>query len=300
MVVDGRRIVYFGMAGEFSRIPFEKLLAAGANVAAVVFPRPGRAEGGPRWLPAAAKPIGSGNLLLSPAQPNILALAARHQIPVLEVGALKSAAALDAFKALKADLGVVACFPRLLPEAWLEATPLGCLNLHPSLLPAYRGPYPMFWQLRAGDTRTGVTLHRMDAGTDTGDIVAQREASWPEGARDLELDRLAASLGADMLIEALALEQLPRKPQPNHGASYQGAPTEADRVISLGWAVRRAFNFVRGARAWAPFWVDVGDGRHVQVDEALAFELGSEQPHGYIEGDGEKRFQFSDGVLAGK
>ena len=101
------------------------------------------------------------------------------------------------------DLVVVACFPWRLPE-WLLALPRhGCLNVHPSLLPDGRGPDPVFWAFRWGLRETGVTIHRVDAGFDTGPIVAQRRLAIPPDATIPSLERDLAEAGAALLLDAL-------------------------------------------------------------------------------------------------
>lgn len=135
------RIVYMGMGGVFSLLPLRALLAAGRHVVAVVVPGVNTS-----WL---SPETGGGALplLASPVQPDIRHEAWKHGIPVLQVGRLSDEAALAAAASLRPDLICVACFPRMLPAGWLAQPELGCLNLHPSLLPAYCGPAPLFWQL---------------------------------------------------------------------------------------------------------------------------------------------------------
>ena len=254
------RIVFLGMQGDFSLVPPRRaLLVAGRPEAAADF-------------------------------------AGSHGVPVLEVGDLSDPAALAALDRLAPSLVCAACFPRLLPRPWLERPALGCLNIHPSLLSAYRGPAPLFWQFRAGEERTGVTLHLMDEGTDTGDIVAQAEVPFRDGIDGAEADRLMAEAGARLLLEALALPALPRRPQPHEGASAQPRPSPADRRIPTTWSARRAFNFIRGAANWGPFKVIAG-GERLHVHETTAFAADEVLGVPVSRTGREVRVQFNPGVV---
>jgi len=310
--------VFMGMTGEFSRIPFQALLDAGANVAGLIIPRPSADLDGPRWLdpsssfllPSSSSPSGLP-LLFSPVAPNVVHLATSAGIPILEVGSLSDPRSLAALDSLAPDLICAACFPWLLPPAWLERPSLGCLNLHPSLLPGYRGPAPLFWQFRAGEQRTGVTLHFMDEGADTGDIVSQVEISFPDGITGLEADRLTAEAGTRLMVEVLASPPGPlsrprspgrergsfsRKPQPEAGASYQSRPSRSDLVIPILWTARRAFNFIRGAGEWGPFEIVVA-GEKLRVSEALTYSPDARLGQPYRREGGELWVEFEEGVV---
>ncbi len=99
---------------------------------------------------------------------------------------------------------MVACFSFVLPPALLQAPRLGCYNLHPSLLPGYRGPAPLFWQRRLGEEQTGVTLHRMTPAVDAGEIVAQVGVPLPDGSSAAQADALTAQVGAGLMLHMLA------------------------------------------------------------------------------------------------
>lgn len=199
------RILFIGMQGKFSLPPFRELIAAGhPPLALVTPPPPGMAHAFRRLhFPPVNK-----------TSNNLYGLAEENGVPIFEIGRLKSPDVLDWLQALNPDLIVVACFNRLLPKAWLEFPRLGCINLHPSLLPAYRGPTPLEDQLAAGETRTGITLHFMDEGADTGDIIGQEVLPIPAGADLPALERQAAEAGAAMLLKILEKpEDIPRRRQ---------------------------------------------------------------------------------------
>lgn len=198
------RLLFLGMNGPFSLPPLATLVGNGFRPEAVLTPPP----------PGIAAPFRRVSVPNSgDADPdNLYRFAARSGIPVYEASDLTDPRLLDLLTGL--DFVVCACFPRLLPPAWLSAPRSGCLNLHPSLLPAYRGRFPVEDQLAAGETHTGVTLHRMDAAADTGDILLQEAFPVPPGATVDGLTRLAAARGAELLIRyLLAPEKYPGRRQ---------------------------------------------------------------------------------------
>jgi methionyl-tRNA formyltransferase len=192
------------MNGPFSTAPLAALADRGWRPEAVLTPPPSGARVSFRQVAVPDAAAGAGE--------NLYRLAARNRIPVYETGDLDAPQARRLLDGV--DFVVAACFPRLLPPDWLAAPRFGCLNLHPSLLPAYRGPFPVEDQLAAGETQSGVTLHRMDATPDTGDILLQEAFPVPAGSTADSLTRLAAARGADLLIRYLsAPEKYPGRPQ---------------------------------------------------------------------------------------
>ena len=176
------------------------------------------------------------------------------------------------------DVVCVACWNRIIPSRVLGIPRLGFLNVHPSLLPSYRGPYPLFWQFRAGEVSTGVTVHWMDAGLDTGDIGGQRKLHFADGIGGAEAEALCASSGGDLLAELLAKlkrGQATRRPQPA-GGSYFPAPSAEDFALDARWHPRQAFNFMRGTAEWGvPFRLET-NGSVQWLSDAL--EWREEEP----------------------
>jgi methionyl-tRNA formyltransferase len=229
----------------------------------------------------------------------VLDLAWERDIPVLEVGTLTSPECIGALAATAPDLICVACFPRLLPPALLALPRFGCLNLHPSLLPAHRGPAPLFWAFRAGDARTGVTLHIMDERIDSGDILLQKALRIPDGITGSALEEACAVDGAGLMLEAvraLPAGGLVGRPQNEADASYESWPTLADLEVPTARPARWAYNFIRGAGEWYPLTVSAG-GRRFCVRRAIAWTLeeGFSAPYRLC-GD-EAWIRFSPGVL---
>lgn len=150
------------------------------------------------------------------------------------------------------DLFVLASYGRILPQALLDVPKLGSFNVHPSLLPKYRGATPIQTALLSGDTETGVTIMLMDAGMDTGDVVLQERTPIDEDERYGELhDRLAA-FGAQALSHALDLARsghIPHQPQPSKPVLVTRPISKDDLAIDWNWPAQRIVNTVR---AYAP------------------------------------------------
>ncbi|MEM7034906.1 MAG: formyltransferase family protein, partial [Chloroflexota bacterium] len=135
----------------------------------------------------------------------------------------------------------------------------------------YRGPTPLFWIAHQGEERSGVTLHFLDEGIDSGDIVTQVEFDLPLGISEFDLTMLCADYGATLLVEALQdvlVASLPRRPQRN-GGRYFLAPSQTDFEIDTTWPAQRAFRFLRGANRW-PLTIKTGD-TDIIVDTALDY-----------------------------
>ena len=264
------RALFMGMSGQFSALVLERLLASDIELAAVLLSGPMGGSLRPLLpLPKSAGPHPGEELELPvlnlpgdtgrhgeslPA--SLLSLASREGVPVFECGEIGQAEIGDWLAGLSLDVVCVACWNRLIPEQLLDIPQYGFLNVHPSLLPAYRGPYPIFWQYRAGELATGVTVHWMGADFDTGDIAGQREIRFDEGLRGVEAEAQCALAGGDLLVEVvggLGRGKWLRLAQPE-GGSYFPAPSRDDFALDAAWHPRRAFNFVRANAEWGiPF-----------------------------------------------
>lgn len=240
------RTLKVGFAGtpEFARVALSKLIAAGYPVH-VVLTQPDRPAG--RGMKLQASPVKQ--------------LALEHGISVLQPVSLKKGEeAEQALNALKTavhgqplDVLIVAAYGLILPQSVLDAPRLGCLNIHGSLLPRWRGAAPIQRCIEAGDTETGVCIMQMEAGLDTGPVRLRRTLpiELTDTASTLH-DKLAV-LGGDLLVEALdalQAETLPLVPQPAVGVTYAEKITKAEGVIN--WT-RSAVELQRTLRAFDPF-----------------------------------------------
>lgn len=180
----------------------------------------------------------------------VVTLARLHNIPLIGLSGAWSRS-VDEMARCSPDIILVSCFARRLPDSVLSIPRLGCFNLHPSLLPAYRGPVPLFWQFRAGARAFGITLHRMASRLDAGNIVAQSTLAMPDGISSQGASQLLAEAGGRLLLETLDEcrgTELIGFPQDGRYASYQGFPSPSDYAVNVGWSARRLYNFICATR----------------------------------------------------
>ena len=224
-------------------------------------------------------------------------VASAKGIPVIWV---KSAAeATDAIRNVAPEVAVAACFPWRLPQAARETPPLGILNVHPSLLPTGRGPEPVFWTLRRGEPVTGVTVHRMDAGFDTGPIVAQTQMPVPADISAPELERDLMTVGGSLLVDALpalAAGTLQPRPQPTQGVSQAPVPGPADWTMMSSLPAAWAWRFARGVAPLGGPLTAIAGGTALRVAAALDWSADERLLEPVLDdGDGTVRVRFSPG-----
>jgi methionyl-tRNA formyltransferase len=190
-------------------------------------------------------------LKLQPSPVKELALQAK--LPVLQPERTRDEAFLGALGGLQPDLVAVAAYGQILPERLLSLPRFGCLNVHTSLLPRYRGAAPIQWAILNGDAETGVTIMKVDAGLDTGDILTQATTPIaPEDTSETLHDRLAA-LGADLLVRTIpdyVAGNVASRPQPAEGVSYAPKIRKQDGHIDWNQPARAIWNRVRGLVPW--------------------------------------------------
>ena len=218
----------------FSVPVLEALVAAGHDIAAV-YCQP-------------ARPAGRGK---KPRPSPIEVRARALGLPVRTPTSLKSAEAQADFASLKADVAVVVAYGLILPQPVLDAPRFGCLNIHASLLPRWRGAAPIHRAIMAGDDETGICIMQMEAGLDTGPVLLR--ATTPITAEDTTAslhDRLS-DLGAGLIVKALAhLPDLTAEKQPEHGVTYAAKISKDEARID--WT-RPAREIDRQIRALSPF-----------------------------------------------
>ena len=243
------RIIFMGTP-DFAVPSLVALVAAGHEIVAVYSQPPRRAGRGKSLTP-------------SPVQMRAEALG----IDVCHPVSLRNAAEQAAFAALNADIAVVAAYGLILPQAILDAPRHGCINVHASLLPRWRGAAPIHRSILAGDQRTGVTIMQMEAGLDTGPMLATVGAEIDVKNIGQLTDELAL-IGADRLIDVLAdLAAFPPIPQPDEGILY--AP-KIDKSESRLDFLTSATQVIRQIRAFAPNAYFEHAGERVRILEAEA------------------------------
>ncbi len=247
------RVIFLGTP-QFAIPSLEAVLAA-AEVAAVVTRPP--------------RPRGRG---LRVEQPPVADVAARYGLEVLQPVSLQSPDLLGRLRALAPDLAVAVAFGRIIPPALLEIPRHGGINLHPSLLPRYRGPAPIARAIAAGDTETGVTVLHVSAEVDAGDIILQRRVPIAADDTSATLEARLAREGAELLVEAIRLIEAgraPRRPQDPSQVSFAPKLRREEGLIRWSDPADRIVNLVRALVPW-PVAYTVRDGELLRIWRATA------------------------------
>lgn len=238
MVTEGSqalRLVFFGTP-EFAVPTLRAMLASRHEVVGVVT-QPDRPRG--RGQQVVASPVKQ--------------LAQQHALPVLQPDRLKDETFLEAYRAWKPDLGVVAAYGKILPALVLSTPPLGLLNVHASLLPRFRGAAPIHRAVMAGDTETGVSIMGVVQALDAGPVFAT--VTRPIGPDDtsVEVERDLADLGAALLIDvidAVTRGTAAPEPQNDSGATYAERLQKPEGQIDWARSAQDIHNLVRGLQPW--------------------------------------------------
>jgi len=241
---------------EFAVPTLEKLVAEGSRVHLVVT-QPDRPKG--RGLELVASPVKQSALTLN--------------LPITQPDRIKTNDELRAqLSGLKPDAIIVVGYGRMIPQWMLDLPPLGNINLHGSLLPKYRGAAPIQWAIARGETVTGVTTMRLDAGLDTGDILLQKESAIdPEETAETLASRLAA-IGADLMVETvrgLQAGSIQPRPQDNSQASLAPILKKEDGLIDFSRPAGEIFNRMRGFQPWPGAYTRFR-GKNLQILNAQA------------------------------
>jgi methionyl-tRNA formyltransferase len=238
------RIIFMGTP-EFACPTLQKLIERGENLVAVVT-QPDR-------------PKGRGQRLMAPP---VKEMAEKNGIPLYQPLKVRNPDFVDIIRELKPDVVVVVAFGQILPKALLEVPPHGCINVHASLLPRYRGAAPLNWCIINGETETGVTTMLMDVGLDTGDMLLVRKTPLDENEDIESLHDRMASMGADLLAETLdrlVAGTLVPQPQNNADSCYAPMLKKEDGIINWHDDARTIHNQVRGLAVWPVACTTVGE-----------------------------------------
>jgi len=238
------RIVFMGTP-DFSVPVLDALVDAGHEIVAVYCQPP--------------RPAGRGKLERpTPVHTRALDLGLEVRHPK----SLRDAEAQAAFAALDAEIGVVVAYGLILPQPILDAPARGCLNIHASLLPRWRGAAPIHRAIMAGDGETGICIMQMDAGLDTGPVLLRRATLIGKEETTGELHDRLSRLGAAAIVEALdRIDSLNPEPQPDEGVTYAEKIDKAEARVD--WS-RPAVEVARHIRGLAPFpgaWCEIGGER---------------------------------------
>ncbi|WP_432728392.1 methionyl-tRNA formyltransferase [Variovorax sp. W6] len=235
------RVVFAGTP-EFARVALEAIAAAGHEVV-LVMSQPDRPAG--RGMKLQASPVKQCAVANDwpVAQPRSLRLDGKYPD--------EASAARDTLLAAKPDVMVVAAYGLILPQWVLDLPVHGCLNIHASLLPRWRGAAPIHRAIEAGDAQTGITIMQMDAGLDTGDMLLREAVDIGRDDNTARLHDRLAELGGKMIVEALArIGTLERTPQPAEGVTYASKVEKHEALVD--WT-QPADAIVRRVLAFDPF-----------------------------------------------
>lgn len=242
--MTGWRVIFMGTP-DFACPTLQRLIERGMNLVAVVT-QPDRPKGrGQRLMP-----------------PPVKELAEKNGIPVYQPLKVRDPSFVDIIRELKPDVIVVVAFGQILPKALLEIPTHGCVNVHASLLPRYRGAAPLNWCIINGETETGVTTMLMDVGLDTGDMLLVRKTPLDQNENIVSLHDRMAAMGADLLVETLdRLAAGDLVPQPQNDADSCYAPMLKKEHGNINWHsdARTVHNQVRGLAAWPVASTTIGD-----------------------------------------
>ncbi len=260
------RVVFMGTP-DFSVPVLQALVAAGHEVVAVYCQPPRPAGRGKKQRP-------------SPVQKTAEALG----LPVYCPLNFKAEADRDAFAAHRADVAVVVAYGLILPQAILDLPAQGCLNIHASLLPRWRGAAPIHRALMAADTQTGVCIMQMDAGLDTGPVLMREATDISASDTTAVLQGRLSDMGAALIVTALAgLGDLTPVAQPTDGVTYAAKITKAEAVVDWSRSARDVDCHIRGLSPFPGAWTLIGGER---VKLVLSAQTAGSGPAGQVLDDG--------------
>ncbi|MBA4372985.1 MAG: methionyl-tRNA formyltransferase [Thermodesulfovibrio sp.] len=277
------RIIFFGTPA-FAVPSLRILLEEDREVAAVVT-QPDRLKG-------------RGHIL---AAPPVKDFALALGIPVLQPDRIRSDEFLQELRFLQPDVIVVVAYGRILPAGILGLPPLGCINVHGSLLPKYRGAAPIQWSLINGDPKTGITTMLMNQGLDTGDILLQEETIISDEDTTQSLSIRLSEIGATLLMTTLdgisagAVSPVPQNGEP----SFAPPLSKEDGKVDWSWSARRIFNLIRGTFPWPGAYGFLNGERISILRSSVSVEEGSgESGTISVPGDGRLLVQTGNGLLS--
>ena len=286
------RVTFLGGRSAFSALSLRALLEAGVRVARVLV---SPMEDGSGAVGAVASSFSAIPL----RQPDPLDEVVRNaglvepEPVLLAAGQVQLAASAD-------DVAVCACFGARLSEASLAGFHNGVLNIHPSLLPAYRGPAPLYWQYRDGCSRFGVSVHRMVSALDAGPILAQADLVVGPRMGGLMVEQQLAAMGGELTARLLT-RPIPRgSPQDEALATYQTWPDERHYRISPLWTAERAFRFMQGtAHHGVAFKVQIL-AEQFRLERVLDFDANVKLPRPYVRDGRRIEIAMRPGVLTAR
>lgn len=284
------KTILYGSRGPFSATVLKRLVAEKIPITRVV------------CAGAAPAPSPKGGLPVSPPnqEETLESIANHHHIPMDFITRASDLQTIDLSELKQVDYLLAACFPYRIPDRITHSPRIASLNLHPSLLPLYRGPDPIFWQLKKAEANTGVSLHVLTNKFDAGPVVKQQTVKFEEGnyKKDIEsqLGHAGAVLFSSVVTEGLSIDEI-AQPQSEDGSSYDPWPSDNDFQLSTDWSARQAFNFIRGT--WPPSGHHsvVINNRTWAISQALEYSNDGKMSEPVRAEQRELYIQFTPGIL---
>ena len=261
------RVIFMGTP-DFSVPVLDALVAAGHEIAAVYCQPPRPAERGKKERPTPVH-----------ARAEALGLTVRHPV------SLKGSEDQAAFADLNADVAVVVAYGLILPQAILDAPARGCLNIHASLLPRWRGAAPIHRAIMAGDAETGVCIMQMEAGLDTGPVLMR--AATPIGAQETtdQLHDRLSDMGAELIVSALSqLDDLTPEPQPEDGVTYAHKIDKGEARVDWTQPADQVDRLIRGLSPFPGAWTE-WQGQRLKLLASTLIADASGAPGTVLDGD---------------
>jgi len=251
-------IVYIGSSGPLSTIPLQTLINSKFNISAVAID-----SNKNDTIPNINKNSDS-----------LASLAFYNNVPLVKL-TKKVASNVAAIKKYQPDIILVSCYARKISNEIAQLAKVGCFNIHPSLLPKYRGPTPLFWQFKKGEENFGVTLHRVTEKFDQGNIIAQQKIKMPDGISKAAASILLAKLASKIILKTLPLlqnENFKEVTQDEAIASYQSYFKKEDYAVSVNWTAKRLYNFIAAhKRTMITFPCEI-DGKVYELVDAVSYQ----------------------------
>ena len=258
------RIAVLGSRSAFTGHAVDALCESGVRPAALMInAEPARGSHGPFLIEVRESAAG---------------VAAAHGVSLIRAPNPNHPDAIAALERIEPDLLLLACLPHIVGNETRRTARLAALNLHPSALPRFRGPDPVFWQLRAGMDRAGVTVHVATGAVDAGPIVVQRRLAVRPGTGAGRLTATLVRLGARALVEVLPTIERhihDAAPQDESAATRQPRPRAEDFRLDTSWSAERAYRFIEGTRVPGTTFTIVGVHGETEVERAIGFDTGT-------------------------
>lgn len=262
-------ILYIGSSGALSLIPFKKLLTCKHSISAV----------------GVYNPIVFDRKIIALENESLALAANQKNIPLIDLS-LPVNEILQECSDIAIDVILMSCYSKRLPTEVIKRASKGCFNMHPSLLPRYRGPEPIFWQMKQASA-VGVSWHNVVAELDAGDIAIQQKVLLDDGLNYLQINQLLAEKGADLmllLLTELTAGSMVLTAQDTELASYYPYPDEQDFKIELSWTAQHAFNFMSATEAFGYGYHCQIDSHNYLLDKAVDYDNNDSLPEAEVKG----------------